>query len=424
MNACSSDAKNNTGEDETTTNDQKKNVTTNRNRPPVINIGELSKMSKDELRLARNSIFAKYGRVFKSKDLQEYFSKQSWYKERPAFKESQMNKSDIALVQLIQLWEQKTEVLWRKDVDITGNGRVENCFVLYNDKKGTFSVVINDFSQEFDHYWGQNNDDQKPSDWTKINVSTVDIDPNDGRQEIHVSQRFDDWEDPGTHNVIIAFKNGVKVTELSSTDYNSGILSFNGDGTVTMQQSYCPEHIKEFRLEKGTLTEFKEKIGPVPPGGCAACFTGETMVAISETESIRFDELKRGDKVLTFDMDRGICKTTTIKRILEVYHEDIFALTINGAIINVTSDHPFLTENGWASLEPEKTMERYGYDNVTRLTSSSKLKSIDGDHKSIQDIQQLPSGQLTYTLESLTEGSNFIVHGLVVGTESRVRLIP
>jgi hypothetical protein len=36
-------------------------------------------LSKEELRLARNEIYARHGRIFESEDLKEYFSKQSWY---------------------------------------------------------------------------------------------------------------------------------------------------------------------------------------------------------------------------------------------------------------------------------------------------------------------------------------------------------
>lgn len=37
-------------------------------------------LNKDELRLLRNTIFAKYGYIFSSSDLQKHFSKFSWYK--------------------------------------------------------------------------------------------------------------------------------------------------------------------------------------------------------------------------------------------------------------------------------------------------------------------------------------------------------
>lgn len=40
---------------------------------------ELEGMSKYELRIARNEIYARYGRKFTSKDLQRYFGRKSWY---------------------------------------------------------------------------------------------------------------------------------------------------------------------------------------------------------------------------------------------------------------------------------------------------------------------------------------------------------
>ena len=46
----------------------------------VYSQSELSKLSKSKLRLARNEIYARHGRKFNSKDLQDYFNGCSWYK--------------------------------------------------------------------------------------------------------------------------------------------------------------------------------------------------------------------------------------------------------------------------------------------------------------------------------------------------------
>ncbi|MEY8337090.1 YARHG domain-containing protein [Lachnospiraceae bacterium 62-35] len=40
---------------------------------------ELAGLSKDQLRLARNEIYARHGRTFSSEDLQNYFNSKSWY---------------------------------------------------------------------------------------------------------------------------------------------------------------------------------------------------------------------------------------------------------------------------------------------------------------------------------------------------------
>ena len=46
----------------------------------LMNTTYLARFSKDELRLMRNEVLARHGWKFQSKDLQEYFGKQSWYK--------------------------------------------------------------------------------------------------------------------------------------------------------------------------------------------------------------------------------------------------------------------------------------------------------------------------------------------------------
>ncbi|RJS60615.1 YARHG domain-containing protein [Bacillus sp. PK3_68] len=46
---------------------------------------DLSGLSKSELRLARNEIYARHGYIFNSKDLQNYFSSQSWYSPNPGY---------------------------------------------------------------------------------------------------------------------------------------------------------------------------------------------------------------------------------------------------------------------------------------------------------------------------------------------------
>ena len=44
-----------------------------------LTASELSGMSKEELRLARNEIYARHGRMFSSEDLQNYFNSKEWY---------------------------------------------------------------------------------------------------------------------------------------------------------------------------------------------------------------------------------------------------------------------------------------------------------------------------------------------------------
>ncbi|PID22053.1 hypothetical protein CSV61_07520 [Sporosarcina sp. P3] len=65
---------------------------------------DLKGLSKDDLRLARNEIYARHGYVFKSKELQNYFGSQSWYDPDPSFdgKMSKWEKHNIELIKSLE----------------------------------------------------------------------------------------------------------------------------------------------------------------------------------------------------------------------------------------------------------------------------------------------------------------------------------
>ncbi|WP_197277356.1 caspase family protein [Sphingomonas profundi] len=50
----------------------------------ALSRAELAKLSPGELRIARNEIYARHGRIFTSPDLERYFSRFPWYRPKPA----------------------------------------------------------------------------------------------------------------------------------------------------------------------------------------------------------------------------------------------------------------------------------------------------------------------------------------------------
>jgi hypothetical protein len=55
----------------------------------------LGALFAEDLRVLRNEIYARHGRVFKDVKLQKYFETQSWYKANPDFKDEQLNEIEI-----------------------------------------------------------------------------------------------------------------------------------------------------------------------------------------------------------------------------------------------------------------------------------------------------------------------------------------
>lgn len=63
---------------------------------------EIDNLTLQQLRLARNEIYARHGYIFKSKDLQSYFSQKTWYSPDSSFDESTLSaveKYNVALIQ-------------------------------------------------------------------------------------------------------------------------------------------------------------------------------------------------------------------------------------------------------------------------------------------------------------------------------------
>ncbi|AXH98237.1 YARHG domain-containing protein [Sporosarcina sp. PTS2304] len=65
-----------------------------------LKASDLANLSKSELRLARNEIYARYGYIFKSKELQAYFDSQNWYVPNDSYGGSltDWEKHNVALI--------------------------------------------------------------------------------------------------------------------------------------------------------------------------------------------------------------------------------------------------------------------------------------------------------------------------------------
>ncbi len=73
----------------------------------VLQLKELRLLSLRDLRLLRNTIYARRGRAFKSPLLQEHFARMPWYKVDPAYTDERLTKTDKRNVDLIRAVEKE-----------------------------------------------------------------------------------------------------------------------------------------------------------------------------------------------------------------------------------------------------------------------------------------------------------------------------
>ena len=67
---------------------------------PVSDAG-LALLSKEQLRILRNAIFAYHRYQFRSADLAEHFAATYWYRPDPDYTEARLNATELANAQLI-----------------------------------------------------------------------------------------------------------------------------------------------------------------------------------------------------------------------------------------------------------------------------------------------------------------------------------
>lgn len=75
----------------------------------LINIEEISSLNNWELKVARNEIYARHGRKFKSNDLKCYFQSKNWYAENPNYSDSLLNQFEGNNIKKIYEYEKKQQ---------------------------------------------------------------------------------------------------------------------------------------------------------------------------------------------------------------------------------------------------------------------------------------------------------------------------
>lgn len=70
---------------------------------------ELARLNKKELRLLRNSVYAKYGHIFNSDELTAYFSNFAWYKPAKKVTDKDLTENELKLIERITAFENINE---------------------------------------------------------------------------------------------------------------------------------------------------------------------------------------------------------------------------------------------------------------------------------------------------------------------------
>ncbi|WP_224249607.1 YARHG domain-containing protein [Hyalangium gracile] len=69
----------------------------------------LALLSPQQLRILRNAVYARHGRTFQAKDLQDFFSQEPWYRKDPAYTDAVLTPQDQRNLEVIQAAESRAK---------------------------------------------------------------------------------------------------------------------------------------------------------------------------------------------------------------------------------------------------------------------------------------------------------------------------
>jgi hypothetical protein len=390
---------------------------------PEINFPKLITLNSKELRIAKNSIFAKHGKKFKSHDLKKYFMDQPWYKENDDFTTDLLSESDKCVIELITHLEKNKNILWKSISNIDGKDDNELCLIVEKSEHSSAFIYINDTKIELLNNWFRETmtfpGQSLSSNWSNLSIKIIDINKLDNCKELVISQNYHEWEDPGFENMIITKHDGkVKSYKLGSNSYNAGKLTLS-ENKLILNVSNCPAHTQAYKILKGVLKMDSEFIEEEPEGGCPACFIGNSMVTIEGGVRKEISKLRAGDKVISYDTKTGVKNETIIEEIVSVQHSSFIELIFEHDTITSTKDHPYyLKGKGWCSFNTTATETNYSnYKSVKVILPGDDFIRSDGSTTKLLGINPIKKVQITYTITKLKDGDAFYVNDILVGVE-------
>ena len=141
-------------------------------------------------------------------------------------------------------------------------------------------------------------------------------------------------------------------------------------------------------------------------GGGGGCFIAGTQITMFSGEKKNIEDVRVGDELV----DRDNKKVIVTKLIPRDYKGNIFG--INGGGYFFTPNHPFLTTDGWKSLDPEASMRETPNLKVSMLKVGDILIKKTGVEV-ITSLDSIPTSEKVYTF-SVTGRHEFVADDYIV----------
>lgn len=148
------------------------------------------------------------------------------------------------------------------------------------------------------------------------------------------------------------------------------------------------------------------------------CFAKGTLISTPQGQ-IEIENLKVGDKVLSFNELTREIETSAILELANQKHHNLYELKFSGTTITVTDDHPFCFKGQFYSV---KENNKYGLQART-LNKGQRIDFLIDKSvltKKLTEIRKLDLCEMTYTITKLDRNKIFFANGASVATEELI----
>lgn len=148
------------------------------------------------------------------------------------------------------------------------------------------------------------------------------------------------------------------------------------------------------------------------------CFAADTKILMADGAQKQISDIAAGDNIRIYNEQTKSTKNAIVKEVESVTHQNLITYEFSdGSTVTSTSDHPFLLKDkGWASSDPANTALYAGFESAAKIEIGDEFITANGTAE-LTNMSVVASPQQTYTIKRLSEGSNFIANGFVVGVE-------
>ena len=191
----------------------------------------------------------------------------------------------------------------------------------------------------------------------------------------------------------------VKPTNISVGDY---LFDKDGNEVEITSKTEVAQEETFYSLDVEDIdTYFTSDIlvHNIPPG---KCFTGDTMITLSDGTYHKIKHIELGSKIKTYDVESGKLQDSIVLEVVKILHDNLVKYKFDdNTEIMATDDHPFYVDENYRTLE------------VGDEVLNDELNKIK-----VVNVEKIDGLVETYNINRTNNGKNYFANRVLVSDES------